>query len=167
MPAIFAVHTYDLMKYICVYLAKIIPASGIEDFIDYLKNIRLRQNADTEMTNAPCSFQDRFQVWPSQLLEAFDKYYADNIVMTEPRGTREGKQVCRDYEIQFLNSVEAFHGLDVHSIGSDESNGTTFVESSMEVTFKGGPRVNMRQVAVQKWEGDQIVREEFYYDNAN
>lgn len=40
-----------------------------------------------------------------QLLDAFDKYYAENIVMTEPRGTREGKQVCRDYEVQFLNNI--------------------------------------------------------------
>ena len=100
-----------------------------------------------------------------QLLDAFDKYYADNIVMTEPRGTREGKQVCRDYEVNFLNSVAEFHDLQVYNIGSDEANGTTFVESMMEVTFKGGDRVKMEQVAVQKWEGDQIVHERFYYEN--
>jgi hypothetical protein len=36
----------------------------------------------------------------------------------------------------------------------------------MDVTFKGGQRAKMNQVAVQKWEGEQIVHEEFYYDNA-
>ena len=100
-----------------------------------------------------------------QLLDAFDKYYADNVVMTEPRGTREGKQVCRDYEIAFLNNIQEFHDLQVYNIGSDEGKGTTFVESMMEVTFKDGNRVQMEQVAVQKWEGDQIVHERFYYDN--
>jgi len=100
-----------------------------------------------------------------QLLEAFDKYYAENIVMTEPRGTREGKATCRDYEIQFLSNIQEFHGLDVHSVASDEENATTFVESAMDVTFKDGNRVKMEQVAVQKWEGDQIVHERFYYES--
>jgi hypothetical protein len=99
-----------------------------------------------------------------QLLDAFDKYYAENVVMTEPRGTREGKSTCRDYEIQFLDSVQEFHDLQVHSIGSDEENGVTFVESMMEVTFKDGNRVQMEQMAVQRWEGDQIVHERFYYE---
>jgi hypothetical protein len=99
-----------------------------------------------------------------QLLEAFDQYYAENVVMTEPRGTREGKQVCRDYEVQFLNNIQEFHNLDVHSVGSDEANGVTFVESTMDVTFKDGNRAKMEQMAVQRWEGDQIVHERFYYE---
>ena len=104
------------------------------------------------------------KIGQGQLLEAFDEYYADNVVMTEPNGTREGKATCRDYEIQFINSVEAVHGLEVRNIASDEENKTTFVENMMDVTFKGGDRVQMEQVAVQKWEGDQIVHERFYYD---
>lgn len=101
-----------------------------------------------------------------QLLDAFDKYYAENVVMTEPRGTREGKKVCREYEEAFLGSIEAFHGLDVQSVTSDEAAKITTVQSMMDVTFKGGQRAKMNQVAVQKWEADQIVHEEFYYDNA-
>ncbi len=100
-----------------------------------------------------------------QLLDAFDKYYAENVVMTEPRGTREGKAVCREYEVQFLNSIEAFHNLEVTAIGSNEEQRTSFVECVMDVTFKGGQRAKMEQVAVQQWEGDQIVRERFYYEN--
>jgi len=101
-----------------------------------------------------------------QLLEGFDKYYAENIVMTEPRGTREGKATCRDYEVQFLNNVQEFHGQDVKNIASDEESGVTIVEVAMDVTFQGGHRTNMEQVAVQKWEDGQIVHERFYYDNS-
>ena len=101
-----------------------------------------------------------------KLLDAFDKYYGENVVMTEPRGTREGKADCRTYEEQFLSSIAQFHNLEIKSVGSDEANGTTFIESAMDVTFKGGMRVNMEQVAVQKWEGDHIVHERFYYDNS-
>ena len=98
-----------------------------------------------------------------QLLDAFDKYYHENVVMTEPRGTREGKANCRSYEEQFLGMVQEFHNLEVRNIGSDEANGTSFVESMMDITFKDGNRVQMEQVAVQKWEGDQIIHERFYY----
>ena len=99
-----------------------------------------------------------------KLLEAFDKYYADNVVMTEPMGTREGKVACREYEVQFLNNIQEFHNLEVHGIGSDEAAKKTFIESAMEVTFKDGNRVKMEQTAVQSWEGDQIVHERFYYN---
>ena len=102
-----------------------------------------------------------------QLLNAFDKYYADNVVMTEPRGTRTGKAECREYEEAFLSNIEAFHALDIKNVASDEAAKTTFVQSVMDVTFKGGHRAKMNQVAVQQWEGDQIVHEEFYYDNSN
>lgn len=102
-----------------------------------------------------------------QLLTAFDKYYAENVVMIEPRGTRTGKAECRAYEEAFLSNIEAFHNLEVKNIGADEEAKTTFVQSIMDVTFKGGQRAKMNQVAVQQWEGEQIVHEEFYYDNAN
>lgn len=105
------------------------------------------------------------QLGEGKLLDAFDQYYADNVVMTEPRGTREGKQACRDYEVQFLESIQEFHSLDVKSVASDEENKTTFVQSVMDVTFKDGNRAKFDQVAVQKWEGDQIVHEEFYYES--
>ena len=98
-----------------------------------------------------------------QLLEAFDKYYADNVVMTEPRGTWEGKEACRAHEVEFLNFVKEFHNLEVKNIASDEENGIVFHETAMDVTFQDGNRVQMEQTGVQKWEGDQIVHERFYY----
>ena len=100
-----------------------------------------------------------------QLLDAFEKYYHENVTMVEPMGSREGKVACREYELQFLNNVQEFHGLDVKNIGSNEDAKTSFVESSMEITFKDGNRVKMDQVAVQRWEGDQIFEERFYYEN--
>ncbi len=101
-----------------------------------------------------------------KLLDAFDKYYGEGVVMTEPRGTKEGKATCRAAEVAFLESIEALHDFKVTNIGSDEAAGTSFVESMMDVTFKGGQRAKMEQVAVQKWEGDHIVHERFYYDNS-
>ncbi len=98
-----------------------------------------------------------------KLLDAFDKYYAENVVMTEPQGTREGKAACREHEVNFLNMIQEFHGMEVKNIASDEEAGVVFHETSMDVTFKDGNRVLMEQTGVQKWENGQIVHERFYY----
>jgi len=105
------------------------------------------------------------QLGQGKLLDAFDQYYADDVVMTEPRGTRKGKAECRNYEEQFLDSIKEFHDLKVTNIGSNENEATSFVESTMDVTFKDGQRAQMEQVAVQQWQGDKISHERFYYNN--
>ena len=117
------------------------------------------------MTNLERAQDLYTQVGNGDILGAFDQYYADHVVMEEPRGTRNGKSECRMYEEQFVSSVEAFHGMEVKSIAEDSATGKVFVEVSMDVTFKGGGRVNMEQVAVQQWENGQIAHERFYYDN--
>lgn len=104
------------------------------------------------------------QIAKGEVMAAFERYYDDKVVMVEPTETREGKEFCRQYEIDFLESIEEFHGLDVKSMSSDEEHGTVFIEVAMDVTFKGGNRVNMEQVAVQKWEGNHIIHERFYYN---
>lgn len=101
-----------------------------------------------------------------QLLEAFDKYYGDNVVLTEPRGTWKGKSDCRNHEVEFLGMVKEFHGLEVKAITSDEEKGIVMHETVMDVTFQDGTRAQMEQVGVQRWEGDHIVHERFYYNNA-
>lgn len=105
------------------------------------------------------------QLQQGKLLDAFDQYYGKDVVMTEPRGTRKGKDECRAYEEQFLDSIEEFHSLEIVNLGSNEEDGVTFVESIMDVTFKGGQRAKMEQVAVQRWKGNHIVHERFYYNN--
>ncbi len=102
-----------------------------------------------------------------QLLEAFDKYYGDDIVITEPRGTWEGKEACRAHEVEFLNYVKEFHNLEVRAITSDEEKGIVIHETMMDVTFQDGNRAVMEQTGVQRWKDGKIVHERFYYNNAN
>ena len=45
-----------------------------------------------------------------------------------------------------------------------EEDKITMSESWMDVTFKDGNRIRMEEVAVQHWEGDQIIKERFYYN---
>lgn len=98
-----------------------------------------------------------------KLLDAFDQYYADNVVMVEADGAkREGKAANRAYEEKFLGMIKEFHGMGVDAVTADESNHTTAVESWMDVTFQDGNRSTLKQVAVQRWENGQIVEERFF-----
>lgn len=99
-----------------------------------------------------------------QAMEAFEKFYADNVKMIEANGdTREGKDKNREFQKEWFSSVQDMHGAGVNSITSNEDQGVTMVESWMDVSFKDGSRMKMEEVARQKWEGDKIVEERFYY----
>lgn len=101
-------------------------------------------------------------------LDAFEKYYADDVVMVLEDGSKvKGKDANRDRENEFFSSVESFNGINVTAITSNEEDGTTSVECSMDITFKGGNQVVLEQVAVQHWDGDEIKRERFYGTQAS
>ncbi|MFT6883139.1 MAG: hypothetical protein ACJAVY_001941, partial [Marinoscillum sp.] len=102
-----------------------------------------------------------------QLLEAFDKYYHEDVVISEPRGSWSGKDACRVHEVEFLSYVKEFHGLEVRNIASNEATGVVFIETMMDVTFQDGNRVQMEQVSRQLWKDGQVANERFFYDNAS
>jgi len=100
-----------------------------------------------------------------KLIDAFDKYYHHDVVMVEATGeSRKGKDVNRKFQTDFLNMIKEVHGSGISAITANEKEATTMVESWMDTTYKDGNRVKMEEVAVQKWKGDQIIHERFYYN---
>ena len=101
-----------------------------------------------------------------KMLEAFDKYYADDVVMIEATGeVREGKATSREFEEQWLASIAEFHGGGATAITSNEKEQVSMAEAWVDITFKDGKRMKMEEVAVQHWNDDGlIVRERFYYN---
>ena len=97
-----------------------------------------------------------------KLLETFDAYYDENVVMSENRQEeRVGKAANREYEQKFLDSVQEFHGAQVGRKIVEGDHAA--VEWTFDLTFKGGNRVKMQQVAVQTWKNGKIIREDFYH----
>ena len=97
-----------------------------------------------------------------KILETFDAYYADDVVMSENlKDERVGKAANREYELKFLENVQEFHGAKVGRVIIDGDHAA--VEWSFDITFKGGNRVKMEQVAVQTWKDGKIIREDFYH----
>jgi len=96
-----------------------------------------------------------------KILETFDTYYADDVVMSENRvDERVGKAVNRQYEEAFIGNVE-FHGASVGHVIVDGN--TAAVEWTFDLTPKGGSRTMQHQVAVQTWKDGKVVREDFYH----
>ena len=104
-------------------------------------------------------------VGEGQLLEAFDKFYAENVVMEEPMaGRTEGKAANRAREVQWVEGLQEVHGGDVTAIAANDDTGVTLTESWGDFSFKDGRRMKMEEVSVKKWENGQVVHERFYYN---
>ena len=105
-------------------------------------------------------------VLQGQILEAFDRFYDESVVMQENAATPTvGKTANRDREVKFVESIEQFHGAQV--LGSGAGADRSYSEWTMDVTFKGGIRVKLEQVAARQWRNGKIVHERFYFNAAN
>jgi ketosteroid isomerase-like protein len=99
-----------------------------------------------------------------EILDAFDKFYAEDVVMQEDSDEpRRGKAANREYEEQFVASLEQFHDAEIRAVALDEENGVAMIEWFMDVTVAGQGRTQMEQIAVQRWEDGQVVHERFYH----
>lgn len=96
------------------------------------------------------------------ILNAFEKFYATDLVMQENDSEPfVGKELNRKREQDFVNSVEQFHGAKL--LGEAVNGDRSYSEWEYDVTFKGGKRTKMQQVAARQWRGGQVVHERFYY----
>jgi ketosteroid isomerase-like protein len=95
-------------------------------------------------------------------LEAFEQYYAEDLVMQEnSEEPRRGKDVNRKAEQEFFSSLASFN--DGKLVSSAVNGDVTFGEWFMDVTFKGGQNAKLSQVAVRRWKDGKVVSERFYY----
>jgi len=103
------------------------------------------------------------KILQGKILEAFDEFYADDIVMEEDGEKREGKEANRKYEEQFVDALDEFHDADVVSRGVDAENGVTLSEWHNDMTLEGVGRVQQKQVSVRTWnENGKVTHEKFF-----
>jgi ketosteroid isomerase-like protein len=95
-------------------------------------------------------------------LEAFDRFYADDVVMQENSDAPfVGKALNRKREEDFFASIAEFHGARVLSDGANGD--VSFAEWELDVTFQNGTRYKLAQMAVRRWKDGKIVHERFYH----
>ena len=97
-----------------------------------------------------------------QAMDAFEKFYADDIVMQENnQPPRAGKALNREFEEKFFAAIKEFHGVTLGdvAVGGDIS----FSEWTFDVTFQDGTRMANPQVTRRKWQGGKVINERFYH----
>lgn len=100
-----------------------------------------------------------------QMMDAFEKYYAEDVQVVEGNGeVRNGKEAQRSALAQWAGSIQEVHAQWSGPVMADDENGITSIESWVEATFQGGHRMKMEEVAVQKWQDGKIVHERFYHN---
>ncbi|MBK8915586.1 MAG: nuclear transport factor 2 family protein [Phycisphaerales bacterium] len=98
-----------------------------------------------------------------QILPAFERFYADDVVMQEnSEPPISGKAANRAREEAFVGSVAEVHGI--HLLASSTTGDVSFGEWLLDVTFKGGGRVKMAQASVRRWKNGKVAAERFYYN---
>lgn len=100
-----------------------------------------------------------------QFETAMNELYADNIVSVEPDGAPvkvvEGLDAVKMKGQQFQEMCEEMHGMEVTEpvVAKDHFS----VAMKMDVTFKGGMRTVMDEIALYQVENGKIIREEFFF----
>ncbi|MEL7488442.1 MAG: nuclear transport factor 2 family protein [Pseudomonadota bacterium] len=113
-----------------------------------------------ELLSLDTALNDR--IIRGEALEAFEEYYAEDVVMQENDAEPTvGKASNRKREQDFFSAVTEFRGASVLAQGG--GGDTTFSQSEMDFTHRDWGDRKYRQVAVRTWKDDKIVREVFYY----
>ncbi|EFA79699.1 hypothetical protein PPL_07390 [Heterostelium album PN500] len=97
----------------------------------------------------------------NKILEIFEKYYADDVVMYEKGDStnRVGKDQNRKAEESFVNNA-TIHEAKLLKVLVDGNN--TAYEMYMDFTY-GGHNVKKTQWAIQQWNNNGlVVKEEFF-----
>lgn len=98
-----------------------------------------------------------------RILEAFDKYYHDQVVMQENElEPMIGKSINRLREEIFLNSIIEFRSATPVKVAV--GNGLSMVEWYYDYTHKDWGIRKYTQVSVQQWKDGKIIFEKFYYN---
>lgn len=95
-------------------------------------------------------------------MEAFEKYYADDVVMQENEAPATvGKEANRLREQDFFAKLTEFRGAELKNVAFGED--VIMSEWLLDYTHQDWGKRTYHQVAVQKWKDGKVVHERFYY----
>lgn len=117
----------------------------------------------SELTNSLDDFVAL--VLAQRTTDAMEKYYAEDVVIFENREmARAGLKACVEYEGATLAKQPRPPRIICRGKGVDESLGKTFIQWEIRFVSEQGRLMLLEEVAVQKWSGERIVEERFFYE---
>ncbi len=101
-------------------------------------------------------------VLQGKAMEAFEKYYADAVVMQENASPETvGKDANRQRELEFFSKLVEFRGAEVKNVAYGDD--VIISEWFLDYTHADWGKRTYDQVSVQKWKDGQVIHERFYY----
>ncbi|HET9986432.1 MAG TPA: nuclear transport factor 2 family protein [Longimicrobiales bacterium] len=95
---------------------------------------------------------------------ALEEFYAPDVEMRDNKAApMVGRAENLERERDFFGSIRVNEHRAVRYVVSGDDVAIDWV---LDFTTSEGARYRMEQVAFQRWEGDRIARERFYYDSA-
>ena len=99
-----------------------------------------------------------------QMMEGFEKYYHDEVVMQENSlPPTVSKAANRKREEKFLSDVTEFRKPEIKGVGVGED--LSFVIWKYDYTHKEWGIRDYTQISVQHWKDGKIIKESFVYAN--
>jgi hypothetical protein len=114
-------------------------------------------------TDLKANFEDiKSLVSQGKAMEAFEKYYGDDVVMQENETSATvGKAANRERELDFFAKVTEFRGLELKAVAYGED--VIISEWFADYTHAEWGKVTHDQVSVQRWRDGKVIHERFYY----
>jgi ketosteroid isomerase-like protein len=114
-------------------------------------------------TNLQAAFEDiKALVLQGKAMEAFEKYYGDDVVMQEnEQPATAGKEANRQRELDFFSKLVEFRGAEVKAVAFGDD--VIISEWFLDYTHADYGKVTHDQVSVQRWKDGKVVHERFYY----
>ncbi len=94
--------------------------------------------------------------------EAWEKFYAEDVVRRTEWETRVGRTQNRDNIQEFVDSVESWKSNEITAMGIDEDRAVTMVQFSQEFKHKKWGQIRQEIVIVQRWRDGRIYDESVY-----
>jgi len=114
-------------------------------------------------TDLKANFEEiKTLVLQGKAMEAFEKYYAEDVVMQENETPATvGKATNRDRELDFFSKVTEFRGAEVKAVAFGED--LIISEWFVDYTHAEWGKITHDQVSVQRWHNGKVIHERFYY----
>ena len=97
--------------------------------------------------------------------KAIEDYYTEDATMRENQAEpRRGRSTLVAQETAVLERTGSVVSTCVRPVLVNDDH--VAIHWIFEFAFKGGGRMRMEEIAWQRWEGDRIAEEQFFYDPA-
>ena len=96
-------------------------------------------------------------------VQAMKLFYAGDVTMQENEDPpRIGKQFCINHEKKLLENTKDL-SIKIMNQAIDALNDVVFTEMEINFISSKGVRLNLKEISIQHWRDDQVVKEKFYY----